>query len=184
MRGRIIGLATPLLALLALGLAAAVPLAGQRPPPREERAALEGRFRQRLAEVVQKRLALTDEQMRRLAATNREYDERRRLLLQQERDARMALRDEILAGERADQARVAELLERMLQVQRQRIDLVDEEQRDLAAFMTPVQRAKYLAMQDELRRRMEELRRERRDRRRGPLPEPGRRPSGGTTKTP
>ena len=170
-------------------LAAAVgatPVAAQRPGPagpRDERSALERRFRERLAAVVQQRLGLSDAQMRRLAATNRTFDERRRLLLQQERDARMAIRDEILAAERANQDRVAELLDRMLQIQRQRIDLLEEEQRELATFMSPVQRARYLALQDDLRRRMEALRRDRRTRPGEPPPRaPERAP--GVSKTP
>lgn len=169
-------------AVCALAVLPAASMAAQRPAPREDRAALEARVRQRFGEVVRSRLGLSEQQMRRLAATNRTYDERRRLLLQQEREVRMALRDELVADEHADSRRVADLLERMLRIQRQRLDLVEREQEALAAFMSPVQRARYLAMQDALRRRMDEMRSERRAR--GAGARPGRLREPPPTKTP
>jgi hypothetical protein len=46
-------------------------------------------------------------------------------------------------------------------VQRRRLDLAAEEQRELATIMTPVQRARYLALQETVRRRTDEMRRRR-----------------------
>jgi hypothetical protein len=46
-------------------------------------------------------------------------------------------------------------------VQRRRLELATEEQRELAAIMTPVQRARYLALQETVRRRADEMRRRR-----------------------
>jgi Spy/CpxP family protein refolding chaperone len=146
------------LALLALasGLdAQGVGPRGQQP----RRAQLEQRVRQQFAAVVKERLALTDDQLRKLGETSRKYEERRRLLLAQERDARMGLRQELIAGDdRADQERVSRLLDQMVVVQRQRIQLFEEEQKELATFLTPVQRAKFAALQEQLRKRMEEMR--------------------------
>ena len=122
------------------------------------RQALEQRLRQRMAAVVQQRLGLTADQMRRLAEVNRDIEAQRRLLHQQERDARIGLRAEVMRGDTANQDRVEQLVDQLIDVQRRRIDLLAREQRALAAFMTPVQRAKYLAMQDQLRRRMVEMR--------------------------
>ena len=79
----------------------------------------------------------------------------------QERSERQALRREALAGARADQPRIAASLDRVLQIQRQRVDLQIEEQRALSGFMTPLQRAKYAALQEQLRRRADGLRRQR-----------------------
>ena len=128
----------------------------QSPPPRAQ---LEQRIRQRFATVLQERLQLSDEQARQLQATQRRFAERRRALLEQERDVRIGLRDELLSDSPSNQERVARLLDQMLAVQRQRISLVEEEQRELAGYLTPVQRAKYLALQDQLQRRLEEMRR-------------------------
>jgi hypothetical protein len=122
------------------------------------RQALEQRVRQRMAAVVQQRLGLTADQMRRLGDVNRDMEGQRRQLNQQERELRTGLRAEVMRGDSANQDRVARLVDQLIEVQRRRIDLVSREQRALAAFMTPTQRAQYLAIQDQLRRRMEDMR--------------------------
>ncbi len=132
----------------------------------ERRSQLEARVRQQFARVVKERLDLTDEQLRKLGQTTQRYEERRRLLLQQERDARMGLRQELMAGDdKADQERVARLLDQLVAVQRQRLQIFEEEQRELATFLTPVQRAKFAALQEALRKRVEQARQNRTDRR-------------------
>jgi hypothetical protein len=55
---------------------------------------------------------------------------------------------------------VSALLDNALRLQKQRIALVEAEQRDLARFLTPVQRAGYLALQAQVRRRAQELARD------------------------
>ena len=85
------------------------------------------------------------------------------MLVEQERDVRIGLRSEVLAGEKADQQRVAQLLDQMLRVQRERVALLEQEQRELAGFMSPIQRARYLGVQDQIRRQIEEMRRRRQD---------------------
>jgi hypothetical protein len=42
--------------------------------------------------------------------------------------------------------------------ERERIDLTEAEQRDLAKFLTPVQRARYLGVQEQMRRQMDQMR--------------------------
>jgi periplasmic protein CpxP/Spy len=130
--------------------------------PAQGRTGLARQFRERLAEVVRRRLNLNESQMRQLGVVNDRYERERMLLLRDERQMRQALRAEVLAGDSADQTKVAELLDRALRLQRQRLDLTEREQRDLASFMTPVQRAKYVGIQDDLRRRLEEIRQQRR----------------------
>ena len=127
--------------------------------PGTARAELEQRVRERMGREVQARLNLDNAQMQRLGATNNKFEEQRRSLLVEERTARMGLRGQLVRGDSADQQRVAAFLDQLLAVQRKRFDLVEQEQRELAGFLTPVQRARYLAMQDQMRRRMEEMRR-------------------------
>ena len=145
---------------------------GQRPVPDSAppgRQALEQRVRERMAAVVQQRLGLSADQMRRLGEVNRDMESQRRLLQEQERDVRVGLRAEVVRGDSANQDRVARFLDQLIEVQRRRIELLSREQRALAGFMTPVQRAQYLAIQDQVRRRMEEMRgRPGRGQRRGP----------------
>ena len=125
------------------------------------REALEQRVRERMAQVVKQRVGVTDAQMEKIGATNRKFEEQRRILVEQERDIRMGVREEVLAGEKANQERVARLLDQMVKVQRERLSLLEQEQRDLAVFLTPVQRAKYMAVQDQIRNRMDEMRQNR-----------------------
>lgn len=126
------------------------------------RAQMEQRVRERFAEVVKERLQLSDDQMRRLHQTSQQFEQPRRQLQMQEREIRVALRAELQAGEGADQQRTAQLLERLFGIQRQRLEIFAREQQALAEFLTPVQRAKFLALQDQLHRRMEELQQRRR----------------------
>jgi protein CpxP len=136
--------------------------------PVQERGGLERQFRERLAEVVRRRLNLNDAQMRQLGQVNDRFERQRMLLLRDERQVRQALRAEVLAGDSANQSRVSDLLDQALKIQQRRLDLTSQEQHDLSAFMTPVQRAMYFGIQDDLRRRMEELRQNRQDRQRRP----------------
>src|SRR5687767_11900180 len=118
--------------------------------------ALERQFRERLAEVVRRRLNLDDAQMRQLRQVNERIESSRMGLLREERQVRTSLRAEVLAGDDADQAKVSQLLDDALRIQRRRLDLIEAEQRALSAFMTPIQRAQYFAIQDDLRRRLED----------------------------
>jgi hypothetical protein len=105
--------------------------------------------------------------MSQLERTSRKYDERRRALAVDERAQRLTLRQELAADAKADakadQDRVARALDRLHQLQRERVDLQIAEQREFATFMTPVQRARYAALQEQLRRRVDSLRRARPD---------------------
>ncbi len=126
--------------------------------PNARRAQLEQRLRERTGEVVQRRLGLSADQMTRLQSVNRQFEQQRTQLLQRERETRQSLRAEMLVGDSANQAKVGQLLDQSLQLQRQRIELLQEEQRELSRFLTPVQRAGYLGLQNELRKRAQELR--------------------------
>jgi len=131
------------------------PQASQVPPARAE---LERRFRERTAQVVRRRLELNDDQMAKLQASNQQFDQQRMALVAEERQARQALRAELMAGNGANQQKVNGLLDQLLRLQRRRLDIVDSEQRELGKFLTPVQRARYFGLQNEMRRRMQELR--------------------------
>ena len=140
-----------------------------------QRAELEARVRERMAEVVKTRLALTDDQLKKLGDVNRKYEERRRLLNDQERDVRMGIRDQMLA-DKPDETKVGDLLDRIMKVQKQRFELVEAEQKELAAFLTPTQRVKYFALQDEAKKWRQEMQRRAMDRRGGGAE--GRNPKG------
>jgi hypothetical protein len=122
------------------------------------RAELEQRVRDRIAQVVRRRLQLSDDQMNKLSAANGQFDQQRAALVRDERQARVALRTELQAGDNANQQKVAVYLDQLMRFQRRRLDLVESEQRELAKFLTPVQRARYFALQAEIRQRTQQLR--------------------------
>jgi Spy/CpxP family protein refolding chaperone len=149
-----------LLAALSLSVCAAAQAFAQPPAtaPQGNRPALEQQLRMRMAEVLRKRLKLTDAQMTQLQQVNGKYAPQMAALATQERQARQQLRTQITAAA-PDQAQVSQLIDSMLRFQRQRVDLLDAEQKDLGAFLTPVQRAQYMALQAQLKRRADQLRR-------------------------
>ena len=127
-----------------------------------DRSVAQDRIRERVARLLRERVGLSDDQLRRLAPVSQGFETRREAIFRDERTTRQALRRE-LSAESADQARVAGHIDQLFALQRRRLDLAAEEQRALAAIMTPVQRARYLALQEHLRRRAEEMRRRRGD---------------------
>lgn len=142
---------------------AATDLLAQGPPRRDSASrvggrAMEQQVQQRIATIMKDRLQLDDEQSRQLVEVTRSFERERMQVRGQEYRLRMAMRSQLLAGDTASQERVAELLEQMPRIERRRIDLMENEQRELAKFLTPVQRARYIALQEEIRRNMEQIR--------------------------
>ena len=132
---------------------------GDRPGGgRANREQLEQRFRQNLANLLRTQLGLTDEGMRQLSEVNQRFDVQRRDMNRREMMARRALRAEVLKQDSADAGRIEQLLAEHFKIERERIDLTEAEQRELAKFLTPVQRARYLGVQEQMRRQMDQLR--------------------------
>jgi periplasmic protein CpxP/Spy len=121
------------------------------------RAALEQQFRAQSAKLAQQKLGLTDAQLAQLEQTNARFAPQMNQLVTQERDTRGQLRVEMTRGSQANQQRVSDLLDNSIKLQKQRIALVEAEQKDLARFLTPTQRAGYIALQAQFRKRAQEL---------------------------
>lgn len=147
--------------LLALACAFASPLAAQGGDSAQRPVVQE--LQRRMLEVVQRTLGATDDQMRQLVEVNRTYEGERRALNQKDREARQAIRAEVLRDVDADQDKVSRMLDALVDVQRQRLDVFAREQRDLARFLTPVQRAKYATLQEALRKKVAQLRQQRQE---------------------
>ena len=148
-----------LAAALVFGLGAAGDAAAQGGAGggrRAQRPAME-----RLAGAVQRQLGLTDDQAARLRDATRRFATQREALLREERAARVALREAVAERESADAGRVARLIDELLRMERRRVDLRVEEQRELARFLTPVQRAQFMAMQERASRAAQQLRAQR-----------------------
>lgn len=125
---------------------------------RPNREQMEVRLRQRLATLLKTQLGLDNDQMRQLSDVNQRFDQQRRDLIRREMMSRRGLRDEVMRGDSASAPRIDQLLADQLRIERERIDLTEAEQRELAKFLTPVQRAKYLGVQEQMRREMDQLR--------------------------
>ena len=143
--------------LAVIALPAALSAQAVSPPQQSNRTALEQQFRERTARLTKQRLGLTDAQLDRLEKTNARFAPQLRQLGAQERDIRQQLRQEMMAGNSANQQRVSDLLDGAIRIQKQRIAIVEAEQKELAGFLTPVQRARYIALQAQFRKRAEEL---------------------------
>lgn len=124
------------------------------------RVVLEQRIRQRLWQVVRTRVGLNDDQMRKLEQVERSLDAERRELNRSEVATRAKLRAAALdsAGSAQDQQATDALIRQFFQLQHQRIALQEKEQQQLASFMTPVQRIRFHALEEQLRRRVEAIR--------------------------
>ncbi len=127
---------------------------GNQPP----RARLEQQIRQRLGQRMREALGLNDAQMTKLTELNRRYEEKHRVLQDQERDVRMSLREEVLRADSTRGTQMSALLDRYVKNERQRVDLAEQEQKDLGAFLTPLQRAKYFGLQEIIRSQIQNLR--------------------------
>lgn len=126
------------------------------PPP--NRTALEQRLRERIAQITRNRLGLDDAKMAQLEVVNSRFVPEMNSLAAQERDTRQQLRRQMTSAA-PDQSDVARLLDNLFRLQRQRIALLESEQKELAMFLTPVQRAQYMGLQAQIRRRADQLRR-------------------------
>ncbi|HEY4735743.1 MAG: hypothetical protein ACJ79J_09240 [Gemmatimonadaceae bacterium] len=146
--------------MCAMTLTASAAFAQPKPNAAANRPALEQQFRERVAKLAQQRLGLTDAQMGQLQQSNARFGPRLNQIATQERETRQQLRVELTSTTEPNQQHVASLLDASLQLQKQRIALVEDQQKDLARFMTPVQRARYIALQQQFRRRADELARD------------------------
>ncbi|MEO8620458.1 MAG: hypothetical protein ABI625_05290 [bacterium] len=131
---------------------------------------LQQQIRRSLWRVAKLRIGFTDDQMLRIERTSQRFDQQRRMLAQTEVAQRRAMRAEILSDS-ANQGNIATALEQLHSVQQRRLDLQAEEQKEFASFMTPLQRAKFMALQEQVRRRLQDLTRARPDSSSAKLPD-------------
>lgn len=120
-----------------------------------ERQRVENTLREALAQAVKQRLNLNDQQASRLMDVNRKFSEDRIRVARDEIRIRRELRQSINGRDSSRSPETARLLDELLDAQRQRLDLQQKEQTALSEFLTPEQRARYIAMMEQLRRRIQ-----------------------------
>lgn len=96
----------------------------------------------RMGDLLKQRFGLSDAQVTKFGETNKKFAERARLIGEQDRDLRMAMRDEMLRPDSARSSLLSALLDKQAAVRRQRAELADARDKELASFLTPLQRAK------------------------------------------
>jgi Spy/CpxP family protein refolding chaperone len=113
--------------------------------------------RQAIARAVRKQLKLTDDQMGKLQRSNTKFEQQQRQLLREERATRMNLRTAMADTAKPDQAKITQYLDQLVQLQRRRADLLESEQKELSEFLSPMQRAQFLALRERITRRIQQL---------------------------
>jgi hypothetical protein len=140
-------------------------------PPLGERALLQRQVRQAWIGNVRRQLNLNNEQMRTLNQVNAKYERQRGDIQRDERQARLGLKAAMEDTAATDQnARIEQQMNALVGAQRRRADLFENEQKELAGFLTPLQRARYSVMQERLQQRLQQLRQNQRDAPAGPPP--------------
>ena len=146
--------------LLSLLLAAA-PLysaAAQRADSAAKTDSLRHRIEERFASRVQEQLGLTNEQTAKLRATSQQFSVRRRELHTRYRQLREALSGQLRPGVAANQDSVAKLTDAMIDLRIAAAQASRDEMREVAKYLTPVQRARFFVMRDRLYHHMKEAR--------------------------
>jgi hypothetical protein len=118
------------------------------------RAMIEERFAQR----VKVELGLTDQQLDRLRTAMRADRDRRLHLRDREVDLRRAMAEQMRPGVAANQDSLSRLQDALVQNHVARAQLEQQNERELAQFLTPVQRARLLQMRQMLMQRIETIR--------------------------
>lgn len=168
----------------ALAVAFGAPVAGQQPPRPPADTAEAGRLRRqiedRFSQHVKEELRLSDDQATKLRATQERFGERRRGLMRQQAERRMALNDQMQPGVAANSDSVRKLMDGLQGGRAEMLKVEQDEDREMAGYLTPVQRARYQEMRRRFLDRVNEMRQERRGRM-GPGmgPQGGRRPGAG-----
>ena len=135
-----------------------------------EQQALVRRIRQAFGGVVRRQLNLNDENWKKFERVDRQFQRQRTQLQREERQTRFALKAAMEDTGTVDQTKIAQYLSELTQAQRRRADLIDAEQKELSAFLTPLQRAKLQALREQLNRRVAQMQQQGPPGRRAPLP--------------
>ncbi|MDE3174186.1 MAG: hypothetical protein KGN74_14035, partial [Gemmatimonadota bacterium] len=150
-------LPAPALAQGGAGRAGAAPETTQANPALQRRARIQREIRMAFTRAVRNQVGLSDDQMRRLAPINQKYVRQRQGLAREEQATRQLLRAELMKPQ-PDQDTVARYLAQLQTFPRQRLDLNDAEDRELGSIMTPVQLARFRALQERVQRQLNMMR--------------------------
>ena len=147
-------------------------LAGQQdstPPDSAERERLQQQVEDRFAQVVRRQLQLSDDQVTRLRGTEERFRVRRREIVRRQLALRFGLNGQMCPGCAADPDSVRRLMDGIEASRGELFRMQQEQDREMAGYLTAVQRARYQMLRERLLRRLAEVRRDRGLRRRSGL---------------
>ncbi len=127
------------------------------PQAAEMRRQIETRF----GAQVQQVLGLTDQQAAQLRATLGVYGPKRRAMERQERAIKLGLQGQLRPGVAANADSVARLTDQLLTLKVSYAQTFVDEDREMAKYLSAVQRAQFQVMRERLMARIEEIRRQR-----------------------
>jgi Spy/CpxP family protein refolding chaperone len=108
--------------------------------------------RQRPAEqigrVLLEQLQLTEQQRTRFAEVNGRFSGRQQALNDEERTARQTVRNLMCSTDTTRGEELSRSIDQVLDIQKRRLQLVEEEQREFSAFLTPFQRARVMGFRE------------------------------------
>jgi len=110
---------------------------------------------------VQQTLGLTDQQAAQLKATFQTYSQQRRAMERTERALKQALQGQLRPGIAANADSVARVTDQLLALKVTYAQTFVDENREMAKYLSAVQRAQFQVMRERLLARIEELRRQR-----------------------
>jgi Spy/CpxP family protein refolding chaperone len=147
------------------------------PPDSAERERLQQQIEDRFGRLVQQQLQLSDDQAVKLRGTEERFRGRRREILRRQLALRLGLNAQMCPGCSANPDSVRRLMDGIETNRAELFRLQQDQDREIAGYLTPVQRARYQILRERFFRRLTEVRRERLEGREGRRPlRPRRRP--------
>ncbi len=122
-------------------------------------AMMRAQIEERFGQAIRNQLGLNDQQMERLRTVSRANEDRHRDFNQREADMFRAAMDQMKPGVAANQDSLAHLLDGIAALRVQRAQSEQQELRELAQFLNPLQRVKLLVMRQQLMNRVQAIRR-------------------------
>jgi len=147
--------------LLRLGASA---LAAQNPSDTSDAAQtqqLRDQIRARWQQVVRRQLELKPDEAAKLQETEDRFASQRRAIAQRQRGVQEALRGQLQPGVAANADSVRRLMDARDQNRTALSQLERDEDKEMAGYLTPVQRARYQFLRQRLQERIVEMRRQR-----------------------
>src|SRR2546421_1690841 len=112
---------------------------------------------------VQQDLNLSQDQAAKLRASQERFGSRRRDVMQEQLQRRRALENQMQPGIAANSDSVRKLMDGIQTGRAEMLKIEQDQDREMAGYLTPVQRARYQQMRERFMQRVGELRMERRE---------------------